>query len=277
MTTIHPTADTYAYTLVNATELPERERAKGIDISHYQEKYTPRPHHDFVIAKAVEITTENNKYKQHHDTVRGSGKVLGAYGYLRAGYDWRPQADALLEIAVAKNEADFLATDFEKRGNYPSRKFAEDNLDYNTYLSDQSGKRVLEYSSPSVIQEWMFQYGVYWVRDYDDLWIAQWPYYGWNDRMLEVPFPDKGWNPRLPAGCTRWRFWQYSADGNSRGSLEGVSSRDVDIDVFNGTVEELWDWCNLKPEPPPPTPEPCGCCCEALRKVWNIVNDVVHD
>jgi hypothetical protein len=63
-----------------------------------------------------------------------------------------------------------------------------------------------------------------------------------------------GWEPRLPAGCTNWRFWQYSADGNRQGSNHGVLSWDVDLDVFNGTVAELRAWAGVgdaleEPEP----------------------------
>lgn len=228
------------------------KRAQGIDISHYQTVYTPQAHHDFVIAKAVEITTLNSKYIQHHDVVRWAGKMFGAYGYIRSGYGWEKQADALLEIAVAKNEADFLAVDFEKRGNAPSAQFAIDCGRYANYVAVNSGKRCLLYSSPSVIQEWMFQLKVYWPRTYPDLWLAQWPYKGWNERLREVPYPEKGWEPRLPAGCPTAKVWQYAADWNEQGKNEGVDSRDVDMDVFLGTVQEMQAWCNWKQEPVDP-------------------------
>lgn len=50
-----------------------------------------------------------------------------------------------------------------------------------------------------------------------------------------------------------------SGDGNRKGAVYGVGSRDVDEDVFNGTVEELYAWAGVETEPPipePPDPEP---------------------
>ena len=40
--------------------------------------------------------------------------------------------------------------------------------------------------------------------------------------------------PKMPEGWTQWHFWQYSDSGQ----VNGVAGN-VDLDVFNGTVEEL--------------------------------------
>jgi lysozyme len=49
-------------------------------------------------------------------------------------------------------------------------------------------------------------------------------------------------SPELPAVFPRWSFWQYSKTGR----IDGISN-DVDLDVFNGTLQQLVRF--LKPVP----------------------------
>lgn len=219
-------------------------RACGIDISHFQKAYDPQPQHDFVIIKCSDGVQKNMLYDQHYQACFESDKLVGAYHYLRSGIDWQDQRDAFLDYSRG---AHFLAVDFEKKDNVFSITFANAALHLTDGLvnAHKSRKRVLFYSSPAVIQEWLFQQGQVWLRDYADLWIAQWPFRGWNSSLEKVPLVDGGWQPRLPAGCSLWRMWQYAADGNLQGGVNGVLSRDVDLDVFNGTVEDMKAWAGL--------------------------------
>ena len=57
-----------------------------------------------------------------------------------------------------------------------------------------------------------------------DLWLAWWKGTGTTDPP--VPEDTPNWDP--------WQFWQYSATG----SVAGISGN-VDLDVFDGTIEEL--------------------------------------
>jgi len=229
------------------------KRAIGIDISHYQKEYIPQKHHDFVIIKASDGITKNSRYDQHYQDCKVAKKIIGAYHYIRSAISWRAQVEVFIDVAV---NADFLAVDYEKNGNRPSMRFANDTFSFARACGpDLAGCRCLIYSNPATIQEWMFQYGVYDLRSYPDIWIAQWPYRLWNSRLEEVPYPEHGWNPRMPAGCQSWRIWQYSADYNRQGSLNGVTSRDVDLDVFNGTVQEMRQWVGIDPSIPIPEPE----------------------
>lgn len=219
-------------------------RARGIDISHYQKEYTPQSKHDFVIIKCSDGKFKNSLYDQHYQAAFESGKLVGAYHYLRSGFQWQEQVVAFAEYARG---AHFLAVDFEKKGNVFSTEFITSTFEmiYGLVKAHKGKKRVLFYSSPAVIQEWLFQNGITWLRDYEDLWIAQWPYKGWNNRLNEVPNEKMGWFPRLPAGCNHWRVWQYAGDGDLQGQYNGVPSRDVDLDIFNGTVREMKEWVGM--------------------------------
>ena len=237
-------------------------RAQGIDISHYQRAYVPMEHQSFVVIKASDGIHKNYMFEQHLENAADVAYV-GAYHYLRSDYDIDEQIARFVDIAL---HVDFVACDFEGNMNSPSAKFARNAERFCKEVADKKGLPCLLYSSPKYIQEWMFQYGVYWVREYPDLWIAQWPYYGWNDRLLEVPDESKGWAPRLPAGCTEWRMWQYSADGNRQGMINGVTSPDVDLDVFNGSADDMDDWLNK--QEPEPEPEVIGMLGDVYVHSW---------
>ena len=47
--------------------------------------------------------------------------------------------------------------------------------------------------------------------------------------------------PTLPNGWTTWAFWQYSQNG----TVSGITG-DVDLDVFNGSADELRQWAALR-------------------------------
>jgi hypothetical protein len=49
-------------------------------------------------------------------------------------------------------------------------------------------------------------------------------------------------------------FWQYSCKGY--GPKYGCESLDLDMDTYDGTIEELTEWCGVKPLPPIPVPNP---------------------
>lgn len=226
-------------------------RATGIDISYAQGAYARQTWHDFVIARAAYGTLEDSWFGRHMEQVEGV-PVVGAYQYMRSPnvVSWRAQADALARITEPHlDRIHFLAIDFEKFYNKPSMAFARGAFALIDWIAAWSGRRTLLYSSPSVVQEWMFHYGVYDARTWGDLWVAQWPFRGWDPVLETVPV-DEDWQPRLPAGCSKWQIWQYSADGNRKGMVNGVKSHDVDLDVYNGTLQEMRAWLGLEPQEP---------------------------
>ena len=55
--------------------------------------------------------------------------------------------------------------------------------------------------------------------------------------------------PTLPPGWKTYDFWQYTDRGN--GSLYGVKSKQIDLDRFNGTTNDLKTWFRVVPTPKP--------------------------
>jgi GH25 family lysozyme M1 (1,4-beta-N-acetylmuramidase) len=233
-------------------------RAQGIDFSYYQSSYDPSvKKHDFVIIRASYNVTKDRKFNQHSESIKDV-PVRGAYHRFRsanAGHDplfWQAQADYFLNV-VNDFDFNFYVLDFERKYNTPSIRFGLGAKQWIDYVAEQSGKRVLLYSNPASYQEFLLHYGQQWMNSYP-FWIAQYPYDRvWNEMLESVFSIFGGWEPRLPAGHTDWKFWQFSADGNRKGPENGIprmpwheADPAVDIDVFNGTFQELLDWLNLE-------------------------------
>ena len=68
-----------------------------------------------------------------------------------------------------------------------------------------------------------------WAKDYP-LWLAQYP----NNYV-------EGSQPSLPRGWFKWTFWQYS----EKGAVNGINAK-VDLDLFNGTLEELYKFAGAQ-------------------------------
>ena len=194
--------------------------------------------------------------------------VRASYHYFSSAVPWQTQAELFLRQVKGRG-FHFYKLDFEKAYNKKSAGFALGAKKWIAYMAAATGQKVGLYTNPSTYDEWLMPYGN-WMADWP-LWIAQWPYPGWKEELTRVR-TDNSLSPWLPKGRRDWTFWQYSADGNHRGADFGVKSRDVDLNVFNGTVAELYAWAGVEleiptepapepppipiPEPPPPTPEP---------------------
>lgn len=96
-----------------------------------------------------------------------------------------------------------------------------------------TGLRVGIYTRKTWWDRWMPK-GLAWAYPLM-LWVAQ---YG--------PPP-----PWIPAGWSGWKFWQYSADGNGLGRQYGMQSAAVDIDRYNGTLDEFNKEFNVSVETVP--------------------------
>jgi LysM repeat protein len=95
-----------------------------------------------------------------------------------------------------------------------------------------SGKKPIIYSGQYFLQDYLSEAGggpPSWAKDYA-LWLAQYP-------NQYTP----GMQPFLPRGWFKWTFWQYS----EKGRINGINA-DVDLNVFNGTLEELYKFAGAQ-------------------------------
>ena len=215
-------------------------RAHGIAISKYQGRFTmpdapPYPV-DFVIQRMSYGLRMDESYTQLSQDIKDV-PIRGAYHYFSSGATWQDQVDLFLSLA---DGYDFLACDVESAFNNVNATFALGAVSFMNEVKRRTGKRVLLYTNPSVYKQLQALVDPLLLLQFP-LWIAQ---YWW------VANPAK--NPGM-YGMIRdssdWNFYQYSADGNNKGALYGVLSRDVDLNVYNGTLDELREWLG-EPEPP---------------------------
>jgi GH25 family lysozyme M1 (1,4-beta-N-acetylmuramidase) len=240
-------------------------RAHGFDLSHWQGFYKPVPVPprpvDFVIQKLSEAVYPDLGYEIIKAQIRPV-PVKGGYHFFRAGWSWRDQMDIFLSML---DGYDFWALDVEKISNYsglpilnkPARGFVEMVPLALAYLIKYSSRPGLIYTGMGV-WDWLFPVASELAKY--DLWIAQW----YNARDPEgMP----NYYRKAPTMRPDWRFWQYDNNGQGGRGLEyGVGSAGLDLDVFNGTVEQLTAWAKPAPVPPPVWPTRDECINDILRK-----------
>jgi LysM repeat protein len=103
------------------------------------------------------------------------------------------------------------------------------------------GKKPIIYSGQYFLQDFFSEVGggpPAWAKDYP-LWLAQYP-------NQYVP----GMRPSLPRGWFKWTFWQYS----DKGRINGINAR-VDLNVFNGSLDDLYKLASATPVVPDQTPK----------------------
>jgi GH25 family lysozyme M1 (1,4-beta-N-acetylmuramidase) len=250
-------------------------RSVGIDISKWDVSFDPSlatTPIDFVIQRAAFGLTKDSIFDALHV---GVDKVLlsGAYQYMLSSISWKTQADAFLSIVNGKG-FNFYVCDFEDNSltarimaELDSRRavrseflaelrvikeqqsllsidFAAAAMEWCYYVKTQTGKPVVIYSNISTYQEFLSKDSR--SKNYP-LWIA-WP-------PTPMPNPQTS-NPLMPTSRSDWKIWQYSfGEHNTFGKANGVGRTGVDVDVFNGTVNEMRAWLGLDVGTPPPPVE----------------------
>jgi GH25 family lysozyme M1 (1,4-beta-N-acetylmuramidase) len=230
------------------------DRAHGIDISKWQSFYRPatnppRPV-DFVIQRLSYGLIRDQGLAVLTPPVMQAA-IKGAYHYVSSAVDWKSQADLFLQLMDDKY--DFWAWDVEKA--YNSDGIVKGVVPAMEYLLDKTGKPGLLYTNPDMWGTWYKSIQAQLLKY--DLWIA---HYWW------IPNPEKEPNYWTVGGASTmrrdWRFWQYDMKGmGNRGKEFGVGSYGLDLNVFNGTVDDLWKWARPGQ---PPAPRICPTC----GQVW---------
>jgi GH25 family lysozyme M1 (1,4-beta-N-acetylmuramidase) len=232
-------------------------RAHGIDISHWQSYYhhkenPPRPV-DFIVQKLTEGIYRDPSYTTLKAQIQPV-PIKGGYHYFRGQWNWKVQMDTFLSQL---NGYDFYALDIEKQGNYsglaalnkPYPGYIESIPLALEYLKANTDKPGLLYTGAGTWMDWLKPI----VSDLVlyDLWVA---HYWWKPNPEGIPnyFTIKG------AETMRrdWRFWQYTDKAcTNNGQAFGVGSYGLDLDVFNGDLDDLNAWVHPIPAKRCPT---CG-------------------
>jgi lysozyme len=217
--------------------------AFGCDISLYQNAISTPQVVDFAVMKAAGASFVIIKASQANwadrDMVlnwanaKRAGILRGAYHFLVWNVDPNKQADYFCELAAYDPPELGLFADFEWWSEVPSNAIAI--LDAFCTRVEKHVGRCGVYTAPGFWQPNGSQ-DPKWLRR--PLWQAEW----------KVPYPTvmKPW--------VNWTFWQSTNKGD--GLKFGCESKQVDMNEFNGTVEELYKYASIISPVPVPIPGP---------------------
>jgi len=204
-------------------------RAKGIDISKWQQEFIFQNNIDFVIIKATEGWGIDPWYRENLPEVMKC-PIRGAYHYYRTATDPIVQVDNFLSNA-AHGDFHFLAVDYEAKNNTLDYNGAENLLVMLSHLELEQDLPVVLYTSPYIYRDNLR----HWFADFDTfaLWLAR---YSGAD-------PETG-NPTTGIVDRDWDLWQNTDELD--GEEHGTSSDYVDGNVYDGTAEEMKVWLGIK-------------------------------
>lgn len=220
-------------------------RAHGIDFSKWALDWSmpENPPHpiDFVIQRVSWASYKDKRYDNHKNKIQQC-PVRGAYHYYSSGVPWKQQADLFLSLLDSTYHMAWL--DYETGYNKLTQRTSEDARRIVEYVADRFDGKVGVYANPNTVVNYLDKFGT---------WMLDWPF--WVAHYWYIPSPDKspGWQVgrvKMKRAEGSWQFWQYTEKGRAK-DYGIVGKKAVDLDVFNGTIEELRQWLGESPEPPP--------------------------
>jgi lysozyme len=164
-----------------------------------------------------------------------TGLLRGAYCFFHPNLDPVKQADLFIKAVKATKDNGELphVLDLEAHDNQPKTKIIASAKNWLDAVEAAFGKKPIIYSGQYFLQDYFSETGggpPAWAKDYP-LWLAQYP----NQYS-------PGMSPTLPKGWFKWNFWQYS----DKGVVNGINAA-VDMNLFNGTLEELYAFAGSQP------------------------------
>lgn len=237
-------------------------RAQGIDFAvknqvHYDYRAFP---HDFIVLKVSSgnlIDATRKEYPEQLNFFDALPEIAPVP--VRIGYhyvsptDWVPWREQVVTYvnAIRQAPANFFhkhAIDIERMGMRDmTAQWGRDSEFIVREVEQQLGVQTIPYTNPSTYMQ-LWQLGVRWMI-YKKIWIAQYPFRRFDERILEAVENVRDWLPYLPPYHEGdWLIWQCSADENrvvKWGAKHGVLSDAVDWDLFNGSWQALAAWAGL--------------------------------
>jgi len=189
----------------------------------------------FVVAKATEGDTYRDPtLDDNWFGAKSAGLLRGAYHFFRCNIDPKKQADNYIDyVHSLKDEGEFPPVlDLETHDNVKKEKIIPAVKAWLDRVESVFHKKPIIYSGFYFLKDYMSEAGggpPMWAKDYP-LWLAQYP-----DQYHD------GMSPSLPVGWFNWTIWQYS----QKGRLNGINAN-VDMDLFNGTLEDLYKFAGAQ-------------------------------
>lgn len=190
----------------------------------------------FAFARVSDGLHRDGFFEANWPGMRKAGLIRGAYQFFRAGQDPILQAELLLSQVRRLDAGDLPPVlDLEESDGQNAATVLERAREWLRHVEERLGRKPLIYTGRHF---WDSLEAGQAFSDYP-LWVAH-----YNLTISQ---------PQLPQGWARWTFWQYSASGR----LPGIPG-DVDLNRFNGSLEELHALAGLPGTGRPPAPRPAA-------------------
>src|SRR5581483_2106307 len=211
----------------------------GLDISYWQSGIDwPKVRatgQRFVLIKASEGEGYTDPtFNDHWTGAKTAGLLRGAYCYFHQNQDPKKQADRFIGVVKAMDDNGALphALDLEVTDGVARDKIIAKAKSWFDAIEQAFVRKPFVYSSVSFLETNFSELGggpPAWTKDYP-LWLAWYP----------NQYTD-GMSPLMPRGWFKWTVWQYS----QHGQLNGINAK-VDLDVFNGTLDDLYKFAGVQ-------------------------------
>jgi len=210
----------------------------GVDISYWQGDVNfskMKSMCEFAILRGYFSTTKDTRFDSYHAGAGSVGLLRGVYQFVDYRQAGATQAGYLADLYNAKPTEIQPVCDLEAYSAFGSLtrdiglRFLEP---YVLHIKSATNRRTLLYINLSTAL--MLAPLPAWLLENCDLWIAHWT-------AASVP---------SIASFPTWKFWQYTDKG--LGADYGVSSGNIDLDRFNGSLVDLHRFCGLTPPVVPP-------------------------
>jgi len=181
-----------------------------------------------IIHRATIGDRADRKYAERRDEAKKRGYKWGAYHFGKPG-DPNKQADFFL--ATAKPAADdLIALDLESTDGSKHMSLDEARA-FIKRIKEKTGRYPLVYANNEVAKAISDQHGVDEIFAKTCLWYARF-------KRSVTDFPTGTWNT--------YALWQFSSEQNCAAANRSAclytvpgTEYDMDVDVFNGTIQEL--------------------------------------
>jgi len=237
---------------------------QGIDVSHWQnDKSTPQKMDftkavkmgaKFVFIKVSERGGIDSDFEYNWKAAKDAGLLRGGYHFLRWDLSGLLQARIFCDILGTDPGELPPVADFEapNQGSlYPSNSLLEQFLVEVESITD---KKPMLYTSPGY-------WNIHGRNKYTKMFDAKWAYYHlWVAHYMLTYTPGVSKPDELEPWKSNkkpWKFWQYTNQGE--GLAYGAESKAIDLNWFNGTLDDLKKFASVSggtTPPPPPTTKP---------------------
>lgn len=221
----------------------------GIDVSRWQDNNSTAQQMDFtksvamgakfVFIKSSQRLWTDEDILYNWKTSKAAGLLRGAYHFL--DWDVSPREQAKYAWSIIEHDPGELppVIDFEY-WNPPPPKAYDILWNYVVEMEKLSGKKPIIYTGAFFWDKYGTDAEVW--KNYP-LWIASYTSQDYMEANIKKLTP---WD--------KWTFWQYTDKGD--GLAFGAESLGLDMNWFNGSLDELKAFAGIENLPKPPTPEP---------------------